>query len=276
MAIRDSGFSEAQKAEIYRLDRATCSYSGLSLWIADHGIDPAYTIDWADHIKPLAKGGRSTIDNGAAASWYHNRLIGDSARRIYLYRRGAPTSDFRWFHGVAPIEVQTNLSRFALLETADWYMNRALWHLSLAVEHRLDARSGIRRARDVDYYCAAALRKLEVWRRICDAEGTASIEKRNLAPRKKEPDQLILLSARTMTTTLQLRRMVSDLLEFAAPSRAFLTQLGYAESPIDLDRCRAYAAKHRQIPKRLVARGSEMAAQLEALFALRAERRAGA
>lgn len=49
-----------QRAEIFVLDRGTCSYSGRSLWIADYGIDPSYAIDWADHIVPASRGGKST------------------------------------------------------------------------------------------------------------------------------------------------------------------------------------------------------------------------
>lgn len=276
MAARAPGFSDLQKAEIYRLDCATCSYSGLNLWIADYGIDPAYAIDWADHIHPLARGGRSTIENGAAASWYHNRLIGDSRRRIYLYRRGAPTSEFRWFHGVVPRDVRTNLRRFAKLEISDWYMNRALWHLTLAIEHRLDAKSGVRRARGVEYYCAAALKKFDAWRRIRDVSGTASIEGRSLVPRKMEIDQAMLLSARDIASEPGLRRLVRELVEISAPSRTLLGNLSYAESLADIDRCRSYAAKQRRIPNRLVARGLVMADQLEAMFRSRVGRRGGA
>jgi hypothetical protein len=111
--VSRTDFTDAQRAEIFCLDRATCSFSGRSLWILDYGLDPTYAIDWADHVKPSSRGGRSAVDNGAAAGWLHNYLRGDSHRRLYLFRRGRPTSEAVYFHhGHLPPYTLDNLIRF--------------------------------------------------------------------------------------------------------------------------------------------------------------------
>ena len=62
-----TNFTDRQKAEIYTLDRATCAYSGRNLWLLDHGIDGKYIVDWAEHIKPASKSGKSNLENGVCA-----------------------------------------------------------------------------------------------------------------------------------------------------------------------------------------------------------------
>ena len=57
MGTPRKNFSDAVRAAAYARDRATCCYSGKSLWIADFGADPHFAIDWAEHYEPAARGG---------------------------------------------------------------------------------------------------------------------------------------------------------------------------------------------------------------------------
>ena len=138
-------FTDEQRAELFRLDRATCSFSGRGLWILDYGMDPSYAIDWADHIIPASKGGPSELDNGATASWFHNYLRGDAQSRLHLFHRGQPTPEFLWHYGLIPETTWHNLQRFACLQTSDWFLNRGLWHLWLACVTETQAKLGLKR-----------------------------------------------------------------------------------------------------------------------------------
>jgi hypothetical protein len=152
MARTRTDFTDEQRAELFRLDRATCSYSGRNLWILDYGMDPSYEIDWADHIVPASKGGPSEIANGATASWFHNYLRGDAQSRLYLFHRGQPTAGFLWHYGLLPDTTCRNLKRFARLHTSDWFLNRGLWHLWLACATEYEARLGAKRSRRKEYW----------------------------------------------------------------------------------------------------------------------------
>ena len=151
MARTRTDFTDDQRAELFRLDCATCSYSGRNLWILDYGMDPSYAIDWADHIVPASKGGPSEIENGATASWFHNYLRGDAQNRLYLFHRGQPTASFLWHYGPLPDATCRNLQRFARLHTSDWFLNRGLWHQVFRRRARMaTSRDSYVRAREGD------------------------------------------------------------------------------------------------------------------------------
>ena len=56
MGHKRTEFTENQKAEIFSRDRATCAFSGISLWFLDVGIGSNWQVDWVDHILPSAAG----------------------------------------------------------------------------------------------------------------------------------------------------------------------------------------------------------------------------
>jgi CRISPR/Cas system Type II protein with McrA/HNH and RuvC-like nuclease domain len=92
---RASNLTDAQKAQLYVLHCATCVYSGKKLWIIDGGASPDFTIDWADHIHPVAKGGPSTLDNGVCASWDINKKKNDKTEvPDFLFFEGKPTPKY--------------------------------------------------------------------------------------------------------------------------------------------------------------------------------------
>jgi len=70
---RRSNFTEAQKAQLFALHRAICVYCEEKLWLLDNGATPYFTIDWADHVFPVARGGASTIENGVCSCGYCNK-----------------------------------------------------------------------------------------------------------------------------------------------------------------------------------------------------------
>lgn len=256
-------FTDEQRAELYRLDRATCSFSGRNLWILDYGMDPSYAIDWADHIVPASRGGPSEIANGATASWFHNYIRGDAPSGVYLFRRGRPTAQFIWQFGTIPDAIYRHLQRFSKLQLSDWFLNRALWHLWLACSTEYQASLGKKRSRRKEYYTAASTKALAKWRRHCDREGSESIEDRGLAPVAAEPDQEILLSARNMVSQDCLLELVRGLLEAYCHTEELLDLVSSAEVRPDLESARKFEAKHGDIPKRLASRILTAIDQLE-------------
>ncbi|MBX3743485.1 MAG: HNH endonuclease [Akkermansiaceae bacterium] len=123
-------FSEATKAEIFARDRATCAFSGKSLWILDYGISPLYDVDWADHRKPRASGGTSTVSNGICASSFHNSKKSSNGRdNCYLFDEGEPTDYHFWNVGTVSQDQLRQLKRLSRIQASDWYFNRAIYQL---------------------------------------------------------------------------------------------------------------------------------------------------
>jgi 5-methylcytosine-specific restriction endonuclease McrA len=88
------------RAAVFARDRGICGFSGLSLWLLDYGTSPIGQADWPDHIVPVSRGGKDTLDNLVCASHVYNRKkLNNTRDRVYLFRNGQPTEDFFWIHG---------------------------------------------------------------------------------------------------------------------------------------------------------------------------------
>ena len=208
---RASNFTDAQKAHLYVLHRATCVYSGRNLWIMDGGASPDFTIDWADHIKPVAKGGTSTLDNGVCASWDINMKKNDKIEvPDFLFFEGQPTSKYYEVNTTLPDAIAHDLKRLRCLHHSDWYFNRALFRILLGVNY---LHNGVgTRTRDDRYYAAAAFKAISKWRKIVLKEKVASLEERGLAPAGPSRDQLLLLNVREAQSTDDIRCSMNELL----------------------------------------------------------------
>lgn len=208
---RTSNFTDAQKAQLYVLHRATCVYSGKKLWIIDGGASPDFTIDWADHIKPVAKGGPSTIENGVCASWDINKKKNDKIEiPDFLFLRGEPTSKYYEANPIVSDAILNDLERFRKLHHSDWYFNRAVFRMLLGVNY---LHNGIgTRTRDDRYYAAATFKAILKWRKIVLKEQVVSLEERGLAPARPSHDQLLLLNVREAQSIEDMRSSMKELL----------------------------------------------------------------
>jgi len=214
---RATNFTEAQKAELYVLHRAICVYSGEKLWILDGGATPYFTIDWADHVYPVSKGGLSTVENGVCASWFHNIRKRDSIEQpIFLFYKGEPTKHYLNEHQRVPIKMQRDLLRLAALHHSDWYFNRAVFRLLLGVDY-LDNGKNVRKRDDL-YYASAALKAIKKWRTITKRENVPSLEERRLAPKKPSDDKQIIMAIRDADSVPAIRTMMKKLLPIYAAS----------------------------------------------------------
>lgn len=135
-----TNFTENQKAEIFARDRATCAFSGISLWLLDAGIRSNWQIDWADHIIPSAAGGEAELANGICASHTFNaKKRNNAADNIYFVRNGEITEHYIKVFGVPSSALVEQLQRLSALEPADWFFNRAVSSVFVGFDWRCDA-----------------------------------------------------------------------------------------------------------------------------------------
>jgi hypothetical protein len=208
---RRSNFTEAQKAQLFVLHRATCVYTGEKLWLLDGGATPYFTIDWADHLVPVARGGASTIENGVCASWHYNKKKNASEKKPeFLFFKGKPRALYFKQRSRLPLGVVRDLERLGTLHHSDWYFNRAIFRVLLGVDW-LDNGVGVR-TRDDRYYAAAALKAIRKWRILVARELVPSLEQRKLVPRRPRYDQKLLLALRSVDSIPELRTSMKKLL----------------------------------------------------------------
>nr|WP_281719415.1 HNH endonuclease signature motif containing protein [Nitrosomonas nitrosa] len=189
-------FSDAQRAAVYVRDRAICAFSGKSLWILDHGATPFWDVDWVDHIRPLSRGGRSTLDNAACVSAERNwARRNNGADNRYLFRSGRPTEFCIYELGEIPKIIGDRLRRFAALEVSDWYFNRALSHILIYLQIEFEGGCPVR---DRKYWCKAAATKLAQWQKMTHRPDYRTFEQRGLIPRRPTPDVTLMLSLRAL------------------------------------------------------------------------------
>lgn len=190
-------FSDAQRAAIFVRDRAVCSFTGKSLWILDYGASPLWDYDWADHIQPVSRGGKSVLENGACVSSQRNwSRRNNGADNRYLFRAGRPTEYCLYDLGEIPSLIAFRLRRFAALELSDWYFNRALFSVLIYLQDRYDGERGY--VRDERYWCRAAAKKLSIWRRMIARRDYRSFERRGLVSRSPSPDIALMLELRAV------------------------------------------------------------------------------
>ncbi len=259
-------FTAELRAEIFALDRATCTYSGRNLWIADYGVDPSYQIDWADHVIPASRGGASIVENGAAAAYLYNYLRGNDRQRLAMFHRGLPTSEHTTYVGVLDADVAAQLERFARLTASDWFLNRAMWYVWIAAGYEYQRRAGAKRSRDHSYYSRCAWNSLTKWRRMVHEASVQPIEKRGLAPARPEPDQTALLSIRDAQSAADVLALINQLFPIYEAGAILSDRLADAGGADDLNSIVADAQGSTILPERLRSRIADYCAILRRLF----------
>lgn len=210
---RPSNFTDRQKAELFVRDRATCAYTGRSLWLLHYGCDPYYQVDWADHLVPVSKGGLSTIRNGVCASWASNFEKGNRTEaRSCRFVGGAPTQSFLRSGRKIPTSVERQFKTFAALHSSDWYFNRALFRLWLGVAFLADG--ACTRSRGDAYYAKASFTILQRWKKLVANEKVPSLERRSLVPKRSTPDQRLMLQVREAESARDIRELMGRLLPY--------------------------------------------------------------
>ncbi len=198
-----TNFSDRQKAEIFARDRATCCFSGANLWLLESPLRPGWQMDWVDHIKPSAKGGKSDLSNGVCASHLFNaKKRHNSADSYYLFAHGKPTDIYHEIFGPLPTGQMKRLTRLQALVPTDWYFNRAIANAYLGFDWRCyKARYKDADKRDDTYWFKAGYRKLQIFLRKSDR---ASLEARGLTSALKAREWLQLCEGGAYDRVVQL------------------------------------------------------------------------
>ncbi|NLT51827.1 MAG: hypothetical protein BWY38_03154 [Ignavibacteria bacterium ADurb.Bin266] len=187
-------FSNSSKALIFKRDHGICSFTGKSLWILDYGADPDYEIDWVDHIVPASEGGGNDLDNGALAGWSANYDVKNILFKKYICREGKLTAKTDLSKKRIQ-EINSTLKRFSNLIIADWYLNRALWHIWIAGLYDFDIRNGLKRTRDKEYWLGSSKSKMVKWLKLTGKDGFTDLENRGLIPDNPTEDQKELMNS---------------------------------------------------------------------------------
>jgi len=165
MAHKRIEFTENQKAQIYSRDRATCAFSGLSLWLLDIGIRPNWDMDWVDHIRPSASGGDASLDNGiCASSTFNAKKRDNTSDNVFFVQFGNITEDYLKVFGAPPTTLVEQLGRLKNLEPADWFFNRCIANTYIAFNWRCNLEfNSIKHKRDDIYWFNAAWKRLQIY-----------------------------------------------------------------------------------------------------------------
>lgn len=227
---RVSNFTDLQKARIFVRDRAHCCYTARPLWLLDQGCSAVWSIDWADHVKPVAEGGRSDLSNGCCASAHANYDKRDGRGIPPALRAGIPTRHWGRLDAETRQQATKTIRRYSRLHVSDWYFNRAVFRALLGVgrAYGVETRQP-RKTRGVEYYAIACLKALRLWREL--AAGVDSFEMRGLAPAKPTSDQAILLSLRQARDIADVRRVISALVPYHRECTEMVNRLRSSPSP---------------------------------------------
>jgi len=160
-------FTENQKAEIFVRDRATCAFSGISLWFLDNGIKSNWQVDWVDHIKPSAQGGGAELENGICASnLFNSKKKDNTSDNIYFVKNGKPTEHYLKVYGTPTKALVERLNRLRNLRPEDWFFNRSISGIFIGFNCRCDNEfKGLSYTRTDKYWFMSAWKRLQKYQK---------------------------------------------------------------------------------------------------------------
>lgn len=218
-----SNFSDITKAQIYARDKGICAFCGTDLWTIRLGTCLFAKTDWTDHILPSSRRGDNAIENGMCLCNSCNQKKGANTRdKEYFFSEGKPTWDYlQRFDQLNPI-VEATLQANAQLHWTDWYFNKAVTSLGIAVANLWDTRCGFSPyVRGPEDWARAALRKYAVWKTLAQREQVPSLRKRGLLLYPLRDEQKRILKALESTDEDEFLRRCRLLLPHFAGHLAF-------------------------------------------------------
>jgi len=217
-------FSDKTKAQLYAWDNGVCAMTGASLWMLDYGASSLCHYDWADHVRPRARGGSHEPENGVCVTEDANYEKGANGRaNHYAYVAGQPTWKAFTTFGKVPEDTARCLRRDVL--PRDWYFSRCLANLMWVVFGRVEGWTGTRTKAKPMYYPDAAFRFLEdfreQWRNDMKVETGPTIREacldwasRGLLPARRGEDQDQMLEVLEADTPEDLARIAQKLVPY--------------------------------------------------------------
>ena len=210
-------FSDKTKAQLYAWENAVCAMSGASLWMLDYGATSLCHYDWADHVRPRARGGSHEPGNGVSVTEDANYEKGANGRaNSFMYVAGQPTWKAFATFGKVPEETAKFLRRDVL--PRDWYFNRCLANLMWFVFGKVEGWTGTRNKEKRMYYPKAALRFLDdfraQWQEDFEVEAGPTFQQacldwdnRGLMPASLGTDQELMLDVLTANSAEDMARI---------------------------------------------------------------------
>lgn len=197
---RRANFPDLVKAAAFVRDRATCSFGGGSLWVADlRG-----RIDWCDHRVPASHGGTADLSNAISSCFECNHRRGNRDHPPILFHAGELTEEGYAELGALPGSNAQHLMHMKELDWTDWFLNRAficvLWGAGW-----INQPAASRHKRDAQYDAHAALTKFDRWRSLAAQYQIPSPVDRGLAPQLSDDVERILWNTRHCSTHDALR-----------------------------------------------------------------------
>jgi hypothetical protein len=190
----------------------------------------------------VSRGGGDVIENLVCASYFYNRKkLNNGSDKQYLFHAGKPTDVYFWNHGELSAEQALILKRHACLEEADWYFNRAIFNIRVALG---DEYAGVDVKRKRDYWLGAADKQLVAWRKIKGLTTADDFLRRGLVRYSASPDVEVLLELAGATEG-QIRRIYD---------RLFVYYRANANALDAFSRARDSAARRRCVEKAEAAR----------------------
>ena len=248
-------FTDLQKAKIFARDKALCCFSGISLWILDHGAAPTWQIDWVDHIKPIARGGNSEIENGICSSYFFNSKKKDNSNdNKYFFKEGKPTEYYYWVYGNIKPEIVNHFIKFKDLKYPDWYFNRTLYRLMLLLEFLHDPYkigTKVKRVRGVKYYSQSAFKILEEWRKIIIQENIKNLSERGLVPNKPDIDQKIMMKIISAKNSEDIIEIATELLPYYKSNSIAISNLSKISKPQNIQEYLMSIKKDEHLTERI-------------------------
>jgi hypothetical protein len=129
--------------------------------------------------------------NLVCASYFYNRKkLNNGSDRQYLFREGQPTEQFFWTHGELTVQQAALLRAHSKLETSDWYFNRAIFNVMVAIDDELKQANAVRSR---DYWLGSARKRMQTWRKMTGGD-PQTFRRRGLVRYPDAPDVFLMLS----------------------------------------------------------------------------------
>ncbi|QDM25923.1 hypothetical protein FNL56_07195 [Tardiphaga sp. vice304] len=110
------------------------------------------------------------------ASYFYNRKkLNNGSDCLYLFGGGAPTETFFATHGELSAQQAKLLKQHRKIELSDWYFNRAIYNVMVAIDNEL-ARSEAVRTKE--YWLGSARKRIATWKKLTG--GVSTFETRGL------------------------------------------------------------------------------------------------
>ena len=222
-------FTDKQKALIYERDKWLCAFSWKILWVLHYGSSTLWDIDWVDHILPAAKWWDNSIDNWiCASSFYNSKKKDNSYDNKYLFLKWLPTEHYFTSNWYFSDELLNYIVQYKNLHYSDWFLNRALFNLMLAVENLYNPynTNWTKSIRDYKVYSERTFKRIQNWKKEVKSSWISNyLERLWIDINKLWNDQKLMLDIFDSNSTDEIIIIAKKLLPYYKNSSKYFLEL---------------------------------------------------